>query len=118
MGFRDLHGFNLALLGKHVWQFLNKPDSLVSRVFKARYFPRTSVLKAARGGGSSFIWSGIWQAKEAFCKGFRWVLGDGKEIDAFSDAWLKPKLDFCVEDSHTNFMRHKKVCDFFLPDSK
>lgn len=25
LGFRDLYGFNLALLGKHVWNFLNNP---------------------------------------------------------------------------------------------
>lgn len=37
-GFRDLHGFNLALLGKHIWSFCNKPDSLIARLYKARYF--------------------------------------------------------------------------------
>lgn len=117
LGFRDLHGFNLALLGKHVWNFLNNPDSLVARVFKARYFPQTHMLKATRGGGSGFIWSGIWQAKEALIKGFRWVLGDGKEINAFSDAWLRSKFDFCVKDTHTNGTRFDKVCDFFYADS-
>lgn len=50
-GFRNLHGFNLALLGKHVWNFLNNPVSLLIRVFKASYFPQTNVLKASRGGG-------------------------------------------------------------------
>lgn len=38
LGFRYLHGFNLALLGKHVWNFSRKPDSLVTRIFKSRYF--------------------------------------------------------------------------------
>lgn len=50
LGFRDLHGFNIGLLGKHVWQFISRPEALVSRVFKARYFPQTSILKAGRGG--------------------------------------------------------------------
>lgn len=85
MGFRDLHGFNIALQGKHCWQFLNNPSSLVSRVFKAKYFPLTNVLKAAKGHGSSFIWTGIWQAKEELVKGFRWVLGDGTDIIATRD---------------------------------
>lgn len=57
MGFRDLHGFNLALLGKHVWSFMNNPLSLVARVFKARYFPDSSVLQATSRRGDSFIWS-------------------------------------------------------------
>lgn len=85
MGFQDLHGFNLTLLGKHVWNFMNNPNSMVARVFKARYFPHSNLLRASRGGGSSFIWSGIWQAKEALAKGFRWVLGDGSDIDAHCD---------------------------------
>lgn len=74
-GFRNLHGFNLALLGKHCWQFINNPGSLVARVFKARYFPDNHLLQAVQSGGSSYIWSGIWEAKEA-CKGYRWVHKD------------------------------------------
>lgn len=57
MGFRDLHGFNLALLGKHYWNLLNNPDSLVARIYKTRYFLDTTLLKATRVGGSSFICS-------------------------------------------------------------
>lgn len=34
LGFRDLYGFNLALLGKHCWSLINNPNSLVARVFK------------------------------------------------------------------------------------
>lgn len=63
LGFRDLHGFNLALLGKHVWNFMSNPQSLVVRVYKERYFPNSHIFQASRGGGDSFIWSGIWQAK-------------------------------------------------------
>jgi len=39
MGFKDLSAFNLAMLGKQGWKFLSEPDSLVSCIFKARYFP-------------------------------------------------------------------------------
>lgn len=49
LGFRDLHGFNLAMLGKQCWNFINRPDSLVARVYKARYFPTTSIFDATRG---------------------------------------------------------------------
>ncbi|KAL4348123.1 hypothetical protein GQ457_17G009920 [Hibiscus cannabinus] len=33
LGLRDLRRFNIALLGKQLWQFLVFPDSLVARVF-------------------------------------------------------------------------------------
>lgn len=49
IGFRDLHGFNLALLGKHCWNFLHNPSSLVSRVFKSRYFLTICCLKLVEG---------------------------------------------------------------------
>uniref|UniRef100_A0A803PRW0 Reverse transcriptase domain-containing protein n=1 Tax=Cannabis sativa TaxID=3483 RepID=A0A803PRW0_CANSA len=39
MSFRNLRDFNVALLGKQCWRLLINQDSLVSRVFKARYYP-------------------------------------------------------------------------------
>lgn len=39
LGFRNFRDFNMALLGKQGWHFLTKPNSLVSRLYKARYFP-------------------------------------------------------------------------------
>lgn len=118
VGFRDLHGFNLALLGKHVWNFVNNPQSLVARIYKARYFPNDHVFHARRGGGDSFIWSGIWQAKENLKDGFRWVLGNGEDIHAFSDPWLRLKEGFQVDQTHENNNREDKVSDFFLAGTK
>lgn len=45
LGYRDLYGFNLALLGKLCWNFLNKPDYLVAQLYKARYFPNKSLFE-------------------------------------------------------------------------
>ena len=33
MGFRHLHGFNLAMLWKQVWKFSTNHDAIVTRVF-------------------------------------------------------------------------------------
>jgi len=44
MGFKDLSAFNLAMLGKQGWKFQTDPTSLVSRIFMARYFPKSLVL--------------------------------------------------------------------------
>lgn len=54
LGFRDLHGFNLELLGKNCWNLINNPNSLVARVLKARYFVNTTISEANRGGGEKF----------------------------------------------------------------
>lgn len=39
LGFRHLHEFNVALLGKQGWRIVTNPTSLVARMFKAKYFP-------------------------------------------------------------------------------
>jgi len=42
MGFRNFKAFTVAMVAKQGWSFLSKPESLVARVFKSRYFPRSS----------------------------------------------------------------------------
>ena len=118
LGFRNLHGFNTALLGKQCWKFMHKPQALVSRVFKARYFADVHFLKATNRAGSSFIWAGIHSAKEALKNDFRWVIGDGKEVVAVQDPWLRRKPDYRVENNHMYQGRDEKVADLFLPGTK
>lgn len=118
LDFRSLHDFNLALLGKHVWNFLHNPSSLVARVYKAKYFQENSILEAKKRTGGSFFRSGIWEEIEMFGDGYRWVLGNGRNIKAFQDAWLKGKRDFKVEDHHRNTIREEKVCDVYHPNAK
>ena len=38
MGFKKLHEFNLALLGKQGWLLVNDSESLVARIFKGKYY--------------------------------------------------------------------------------
>lgn len=94
LGFRSLHGFNIAMLGKQVWNLLSKPNSLVARVMKGKYYPSTSILSATRSEGTSFVWSIIWSAKEELKDGFSWVLGNGQDINILSDPWLRDKQFF------------------------
>ena len=62
LGFRDLMGFNVAMLAKISWRVLRKSESMLSRVFKEKYFPNTSFLEVSRQNKSS--WGG-----KAFCGG-------------------------------------------------
>ena len=56
---KNLHDFNVAMLGKHVWKLLTNSKSLVGQIFKARYFPRTSVVEASLGHNPSFMWRSL-----------------------------------------------------------
>lgn len=55
LGFRDFRDFNLAMLGKQGWWFLTKSCSLVSQLYKARYFPGSNILESCPGNNPSFI---------------------------------------------------------------
>ena len=72
LGFRNLHFFNTALLAKQSWRLLNNPHSLFFRVFKARYFPRSTFLEAQLGFNPSFLWRSILSGREVITKGLRW----------------------------------------------
>ncbi|KAM6570590.1 hypothetical protein CsatB_018575 [Cannabis sativa] len=72
MGFRNLRDFNLALLG---WGLLINPDSLVSNVFEARYFPQGSFLTATIGSNPSFVWRSMLEAQTLVKKGPDGLLG-------------------------------------------
>lgn len=97
LAFRSLYGYNIALMAKHVWKFVHMPQTLVSRFFKAKYFPNSHVLQARALPGSSFIWQGIVTAKKEVVQGYRWVLGNGDSIKCTQDPWLPGKNDFKVD---------------------
>lgn len=77
MGFKNLSDFNLALLGKQVWRLLTNENSLVSRLFKARYYPKDSILEAKIGSNPSHIWRSIVAARDLVKDGCRWRVGSG-----------------------------------------
>ena len=55
MGFRDLKTFNLALLAKQGWRIQQNPNSLVHKVFKAKYFAGCSFREVQLGYRPSYI---------------------------------------------------------------
>ncbi|KAL0298304.1 UNVERIFIED_CONTAM: putative mitochondrial protein [Sesamum radiatum] len=64
LGFLNLEAFNLALLAKQLWRLLTWPDCLVSKVLKAKYFPRNHLFDAKVGTRPSYTWRSIIAARE------------------------------------------------------
>ncbi|KAL8091888.1 hypothetical protein AgCh_034234 [Apium graveolens] len=118
LGFRSLYGFNIALLGKQCWNMLNNPGSLVSRLFKARYFSNTSMFEAQKGRNSSYIWQGLKTAMDSLRSGFRWVVGNGESICATKDQWIRGKKDYCVVNDHSYAGRSEKVSTYIDAGTK
>ena len=64
MGFKEIEKFNETLLAKQVWRMINNSDSLCYRVFKARFFPNCSILKAKDSIIRFYIWKSIIRARD------------------------------------------------------
>lgn len=88
MGFRDMECFNLALLAKQAWRVFLHPDLLLSRILKAKYFPRTSFLLAEVGERPSQTWRSILAAKPFMEMGLRRRIGNGQTSSTWGDDWL------------------------------
>nr|XP_027083697.1 uncharacterized protein LOC113705998 [Coffea arabica] len=63
LGFKDIEAYNKALLGKQVWRILTKPNLLISKVLRARYFPKDSILTCRPKQNASWIWQGLLGAR-------------------------------------------------------
>ncbi|KAL5550916.1 hypothetical protein UlMin_001092 [Ulmus minor] len=88
MGFKDFTVFNQALLGKQVWRFLQRPNYLVSQVFKARYFPSFSIWEATAKSNASYVWKSILWGRNLVAKGMRWRVGDGSSVSIYNSRWI------------------------------
>uniref|UniRef100_A0A803Q6D5 Uncharacterized protein n=1 Tax=Cannabis sativa TaxID=3483 RepID=A0A803Q6D5_CANSA len=88
MGFRHLHDFNLAMLAKQDWRLLCNPNSLVGRLFKAKYFPNSNFLSAYLGYNPSFVWRSIWGAQDLVRSGATRIIGDGATTNITGHPWL------------------------------
>ncbi|KAL0444031.1 UNVERIFIED_CONTAM: hypothetical protein Slati_2125800 [Sesamum latifolium] len=88
MGMRNLKEFNINLLSKYAWRILTITNSLVYRLYKARYFSGM-MLEQARGKGFiSYAWRSILAAKPLLQTGCRWRIGDGSSIKITTTPWL------------------------------
>ncbi|CAJ2652404.1 unnamed protein product [Trifolium pratense] len=89
MGFKDLTAFNIAMLGKQGWKFQSSPNSLVSRLFKARYFPHSNFLASSLGHNPSYVWRSISSAKFLVRAGARWCIDSGENISILGEPWIQ-----------------------------
>ncbi|KAL8131372.1 hypothetical protein AgCh_007343 [Apium graveolens] len=107
MGFRDFRDFNLAMLGKQGWRFIKNPQSLVSKVFKARYFPDCSFMDAQIGNNPSFIWRSIWETKHVIAASMRWKIGSGNFVNVIGQPWLLDENNPFVTSTIQGLQNHK-----------
>ncbi|CAK8577706.1 unnamed protein product [Lathyrus sativus] len=117
LGFRDFKAFNMSMVAKQGWNLLSKPHALVSRIFKARYFLRTSYFESNRYN-SIFMWRSIWKAKDVLSLGCRWSIGDGSQIKVMHEPWIKWKREGCLSGPQKQNVYDIIVKNLILPNEK
>ncbi|KAK2390980.1 hypothetical protein QL285_064484 [Trifolium repens] len=118
LGFRDFHGFNMAMVAKQGWNFMHNSTSLVARLYKARYFPQNSFLESNIGNNPSFAWRSIWRARQVLSYGCRWQIGDGSRIKVMHEPWLRNSEECCLSAPQNHNVYNLTVHQLLLPNSK
>ena len=119
------------MLAKQAWRIMTNPNSLIARIYKAKYFSSSDILGAKLGCSPSYAWRSIYNSLEVIRKGIRWRVGNGKMIHIWEDKWLPNPTTYNVcsplqdigdfpmvsslIDEETRHWKVERVMMFFLP---
>lgn len=101
------------MLAKQGWRLITNPTSLVSKIYKARYFVNNSFIDAQIGNNPNNIWRSIWEGKDVVAAGMRWRVGSGEEIDIVGQPWLMDSQNPYIT-SDSVVLRQNKVCSLMV----
>ena len=111
LGFQDLKCFNLALLAKQCWRLLHNHDSLLYKIYKAKYFPNNSFLEATVPSHSSYAWRSITHGRELIKQESCWRVGNGSLINIWTDRWLPSDTNQRILSPRTILPLEARVAD-------
>ena len=118
IGFKQLHTFNVTLLGKQVWKLLTKPESFVAKVLKARYYSRSAINEAKLGHNPSFVWRSILAAKEVVVCGSRIQTGNGQNVLVGQDPWLPDHTSGFISSKLNEELALARVNSLMVPNQR
>lgn len=113
MGFRCLRDFNLALLGNQSWRLILHSNTLVSKVFKARYYAQDSFLTAKLGSNPSYIWRSLMETQPILKQGVSCRIGNGRSVNVLEEPWLPCSQDPYIQ-TRNEALNHQKVSSLML----
>lgn len=116
LSFRNLHLFNLAMLAKQAWRIVQNPSSLISQLYKSRYFPDGDFWSAPQSVNPSYSWSSILSSRDILHEGSCWQVGSGHLIRIWEDNWLPHLPTLHPSERPANIFTPEYVNDLLLPD--
>ena len=96
IGFKKIHDFNIAMLGKQCWKLMTTSHSLVARILKAKYYPRSAFTDASVGFNPSYTWRSIMASKHVAIQVSRMRIGSGLQVQINKDPWLPDADNGCI----------------------
>lgn len=103
MGIRAAKPMNQALLGKVGWRIIHDRDSLWARILRHKY--KVGDIQDSSWMTAKSTCSSTWRSvqmgiREVVLLGLRWVLGDGREAQLWTNKWLgdKPLVDIVTRE--------------------
>jgi hypothetical protein len=70
---------------------MTKLHSLVAKIYKAMYFPNSTLFDSHLDHNPSYAWRSIWKARQILMNGCRWIIGNKTNIKVMSDLRLREK---------------------------
>ena len=92
-------------------------DSLLYRLFKARYFPNSKFLQASIGNNPSYAWRSIMAAQYLVQQGTRWSVGNGNSIHVWGDKLLPTSSTYKVVSPRQILHANTRVSELISQDS-
>ncbi|XP_042939551.1 uncharacterized protein LOC122274591 [Carya illinoinensis] len=118
LGFRDFQSFNLAMFSKQSWRMLQDPTSLVTRVYKQKYFSKVGLLESNLGSAPSYAWRSIHAGLAMLKKGLLWRVGNGTSINLWKEKWIPTLPSQQISSIRGNDVWCEVVSDLIDPNLK
>ncbi|CAN0837402.1 hypothetical protein LINGRAHAP2_LOCUS1793, partial [Linum grandiflorum] len=91
------------ILAKQLWRLLSKPDTLLTRILKAKYYPCCSILETKIRWRPSYILRSLMGAQNLIVYGSRWKIGLEEDVRIWINNLL-PSLDNFEVQSYCPFV--------------
>ncbi|XP_075074403.1 uncharacterized protein LOC107830363 [Nicotiana tabacum] len=118
LGFREVQNFNLAMLAKTTWSLLTRPEALVSRIYKARYFPIGDLLSATVGNNPSYVCGSLCAGLQVLEGGCVRCIGDGRTTKIFHTPWLPSEQLQVIQSVCNNGMEEMVVSELIYEETR